>query len=200
MSRPDEVREQIHVVSRQLGAQYRRLGELLKEVRDKEYWKEWGYDSFDTYALVELGYRERKVRYLIATVEGFERAGVTEEEAATLETAKAQAIAPVLTAENKEKWIDKAQTMKTQDLQRAVASAQGRDVTEEAPKPFSVLLFGDQRETVDQAMDLAGRVAGTDARGVMLTTMAQEFISTYSHLGMTPIEEHVDGGEPGADG
>lgn len=193
MTRPDEVREQIQAVSRQLGAQYRRLGELLKEVRDKEYWKEWGYASFDEYALIELGYRERKVRYLIATVEGFERAGVTEEEAAKLETVKAQAIAPVITAENKEDWIEKAQTMKTQELQRAVAVAQGREVPEEAPKPFSVLLFGDQRETVDQAMELAGRVAGTDARGVMLVTMAQEFISTYSHLGMTPVEEPADG-------
>ncbi len=187
MTYAQEVRAEIQRLKGEVDARYRRLGVLLKEVREKELYLEYGFASFEEWVRVELGFQERKARYLVSLVEGFERAGVTEEEAATIEQSKAAAIAPVLTTENKEEWLEKARTLDTRTLKREVAKAQGRPVSDEPLRPWGVALFPDQRETVETAMRLAGLAAGTDTRGVMLVTICQEFIAEYSHL---------DGAEP----
>lgn len=188
MTHAEQVRREIRALTKTIDATYRRLGALLKEVRDKELWKEYGYASFEEFCEKEIGYRDRKVRYLIATVEGFERAGVTEEEAAELDASRAQTIAPVLTQQNKESWLSKAHSMPVRELRREVARSQGHAVPETAPRPWTVMLFDNQREEIEQGMVLAGKAAGTDNRGEMLVAMSREFVSTYGYLAMSPVE------------
>lgn len=194
---PAELRQEILALAREIGAKYLRLARLLKQVRDRELWKEWGFSSFEEYCEQEVGFRDRKIRYLIATVEGFERAGVTEEEAAELEPSKAAIIAdardghgaPLLTPATKETWIQKAKTLTTDELRREVALAAGRPVSDEAPKPWTVMLYPDQAATRDQAIGLAKKVAATDVTAVALMAIFQEFIGTYAHVGMEPVQE-----------
>lgn len=196
MSRQDDVRELIQALKREIGAKYRRLGELLKEVRDKEYWKAWGFDSFEAYCEQEIGYRDRKVRYLVATVEGFERAGVTEEEAASIDQSKAAVIAEVLTPANKDEWVEKARSMKTDELRREVARAQGRPVSDEAAVAFTVMLFPSQKAVLVRAEQLSFKAVPTDFRGVAWEMIAASFISEYGHLDMAPVEQPPAEGDP----
>ena len=182
MSYAHEVRAEILRLTREIDTRYRRLGALLKEMRDKELWRALGFASFEEFVRVELGFRERKARYLIETAEGFERAGITEEEAATVQSSKAAIIAPVLTAASKDQWLELARTMPARDLARAVAKAQGRAVSDEAMHVLSFGLFTEQEATVQQALALAGQAGGTDSRGAQLVIVCQEFIGAYSHL------------------
>src|SRR3972149_5901335 len=180
--RAEQLRREILGLSQEIQATSLRLAALLKELRDKNLFRLLGYESLQEFVEKELGFRARKMRALLEILEGFERAGVSHEEAATVQPSKAVVIASILTEANRDDWLAKARALPVVELRREVAKAQGRPLTDGPLKSWGVALFDEQRQTVETAMRLAGLAAWTDIRGIMLVTICQEFIGAYSHL------------------
>jgi hypothetical protein len=182
MSYADDVRAEILALASEVDVRYRRLGILLKEAREKELYRAWGYPTLAAFCEAEIGYQERKMRHLISIVEAFERAGVSNEEASQLGPSKAGIIASILTVENKDSLIAQARSMPVMQLRREVARASGRNVSEETPSPMTFMVFPSQRLVIEEAIRLAMIAADTEAKSVALSCMAQDFIGGHSHL------------------
>lgn len=180
--RAEALRRELIALSQEIQAKYLEIAALLCEMAAKELFRPLGYVSLEAFAEEELGFRERKCRQLVSIAHAFDRAQIERGEAAAIQPSKAAVIASILTPANRDEWIEKAKTLKAADLKRAVAKAQGRMISDEAPRPWTVLLFENQRAAVENAMELARLAAGTDVRGVMLECIAAEFVSGYSHL------------------
>ncbi len=92
-------------------------------------------------------------------------------------------------------WVQRARTETVRALAKAVKALRGEDEAEEAWEEICLPLSAAERAEVDEALALAGKVAGTmPPRPQRLEAMAQEFLSEY------PDPDDGAAGEAGQDG
>jgi len=109
---------------------------------------------------------------------------------------KAKALLGVVFGENEASWVERARAETVRGLEKAVRAERGEDQAEEAWEKVCLPLSAAERAEVDQALALAGKVAGTmPPRPQRLEALAQEFLSEYPDPG-----DEAEGGEAGQEG
>lgn len=113
-----------------------RMGEIMKQFRDRELWLDLGYDTFASYySDPELDFKKSSVYHSIKLVERFPKW----KELVDIPVSKLIAISPHLTEENQEDLISLARTLSRGDLQHELVSMelaeQGIDATK-LPKVY----------------------------------------------------------------
>jgi hypothetical protein len=168
------------------------LSEALSEVHDKGLYSQWGYPSWDMYVSTEVGLNVRTAQYLTSLYVWFvhhigkdlEKEELDEmiEEVRSLGWTKARCLAGVCEKDDWREWIDRAKRMSSSELEAATKKAlikkEGGDPSDvEEMKTFSCKLALEQKDTVDQALELAGTRAESKKKGNLITLICLEFLT-----------------------
>jgi len=159
------------------------LGRFLLEIDHGQYWQAWGWPSFEAYCDEELEYSYRKARYLRDIVGMCVKVGVEEGEVSGVPWTRMAELLPVLTKENKDRWLADAHSKSCRELNRLVKEAggssgpgssaggkeggsssggSGGSETEAGEKTtmMTFALYRGQLKTVQRALQTAGLITG----------------------------------------
>lgn len=166
------------------------VAEFLHETKDQEYFRDWGFKSFDDYCDAELDFSSRKARHLVTIFEKFHiECGLPKEEIQKCTWTKLSILKRVATPGNARALIDKAKTQTVREIQddvrKRVANEKGTDVF----KSMTFSLTSDQYEMVSTALEAAKRISGSEKTGNLLDLIATDFLA--SNVGQGIIDEQV---------
>jgi len=104
------------------------LGKKLKENRDKLYWKQLGFKTFEAFiGSPEISLHRTNVYRTISVYEGFiEKLGIEQKKIEDVSKEKLHMILPVCNKENVDGWIEKARNLSRSDLRLEVQGNKGQ--------------------------------------------------------------------------
>ena len=193
--RIQHVRQRLSRLRQQVDDIYLETGQLLRETHENQYWRGWGYDSFEQYAETELRMRRRKAYYLISVADAFHRLAIqpAEREGITLSNAVEIAAAtrdretgqPIdITPERREELLEAARTQTTRELRQTLREERGLPPAEFVACNFAVQ--PEQKIVVDQALEAVRVAAGARedelSRGRLLELMAADYLAGTAGL------------------
>lgn len=177
---PDEARERAKAYLDEGGFADFKLGGVLTRIEENDWTGD--YSSFRDYVEAAIGVGYHKARRLIAIYSGLLELGVPWEKLAPLGWSKVLALLDVLTAENADAWIAKAQALtyvqtieEVKAAKKAAATGQEQITSVVSTKTFK--LHKDQRESVVDALAKAKKEAPTDVEAVALEHICQMYLS-----------------------
>lgn len=182
---PEQIRAEIKTLSSHIRDKYMQLSTLLVVVRDKEYYKSWGFTSFEQYIQEDLEMHVETANTWVAIeTHLIAKSGLTREEVADMGWTKAKALLPaarkgLITTENKTEIVEKAKAMPTSEVREYVH----KDIMkEQAPSLQSVSYFftQEQHDTVKDACQLAGEIINNTNVSAQLAAIAQDYLSSIS--------------------
>jgi hypothetical protein len=148
-----------------------------------------GFSNLRDYAREVLDVAERTAEAMAQLSRGLRtrpllRAAVR---AGAVRPRNAQTVLPVAVGEAEAAWVERARTETVRALEKAVRAVRAGDEDEEWTR-FRVGLTPEDRATVDEALEIAGKVSPGSTRPQRLEAIAQEY------LGEHPLEAGDDGG------
>ena len=166
-------------------ATFLRLGAIINEIYDGKLYTMIGYQSFKQFCSEALDIKWRMALYFRAIHLKKEQLKLSEEVVAEVGMGKMIQILPVMKdKKTAERWINEAKKpgVTTERLNARVRHARGKITKEEAEKvPHTMVfkIYEEQEDNIERALELAGKITNSDARGYQLEMMATEFRSTY---------------------
>jgi len=163
---------------------YFRLGGVLSAISDNDWWKDES-GSFKDFIQDNFGLHYRKAMYLINIYDGLVEANIPWHKVSGLGWTKLKELADILTPENVDEWVAKAQAMTTLNLQAAVKAFKSGDLDADgttAPDTSGVStitfkVHPDQKETIKEAVEKAMEDADTEFKGVALEAICMNFLA-----------------------
>jgi hypothetical protein len=187
VSKAQQLYEQVLSLKAEIEVRWFDLGKILEEIFEGRHYIDLGYTNWKDFCEVALGPLELKWRaidYLRMTRKKCDEVGIGREIAGEIGWSRLKEIGPVVTKKNRDHWIDVARNKKTtvHMLWGKVQVALGRKTEKEVeilPEKISFPLFKEQKENVERALELAGRMTNSDKRGNQLEMVCAEFRGTY---------------------
>lgn len=202
------LREEVKKLAKVIDNGYVSLARMLYQVAISRagvnhwpLWKVWGFDTLNDYAEKELGVSRERVKILTdiwRTLE-VDLAGVsqgTRDRLTSLGYTKMQSIFPFLSEESVEAWLTRAEGNTCDGLKGIVrqyridrkAKAEELNVSEEAVtvevpekeewQPFQTKMPLPEWASLQQALNKAGRISGSEHVHVNLALMATDFLAS----------------------
>ena len=156
-SRASQVRNNLINVSQRVIKDFCELAELLHEVWDGQYHKEYGYKSFTDYVEAELDIKGRKAYSLVQTAKTIKKLQIPWEDVREVGWRKMGTISPVLTHENHEQLIEEAKTTPLPQLSEKVKAQKNGTAPEPPYVSLNLQLDEDQNSIVQAAIEYAKR-------------------------------------------
>lgn len=120
--RAHELDKQLRSLTVMATEAFYRMGQIMKEIRDNQYFEVLDFDSFEAYfAQPELGFKKSSVYHAIKLVETFP----AYKEIADVSYGKLLMIAPHITESNKLDLIGKARSLSRSDLITEIRDLRG---------------------------------------------------------------------------
>jgi len=191
LTRAEKVREEINKIKIQTVSNYLRLAELLYEVREKQYYIDYGYNSFREYAELDLGTKERKAQYLIDIWRKAKQLKLPEERLLQIGWTKTKEIVREMTEENVDELLDVAEKNPTPAVVQFIRERRGESVgtTQKIGEVrMSLRMSPDEADVILNAIESAKKEIDTEN-----TVTALEMIC------MTYLQEHEDATAPTLD-
>ena len=166
------------------------LGQAISEILDKQLYL-YGfpaYSSFDNFADVELGFGGRKAQFYAQIFKTFFAAELGPGEINHLGSTKCRLLARVITIDNKDFWIKKAEELTTRQLENAIMKKGG---LADGKLGSIVIPYYNEETRIAwlEAAELASRMTGCESRESVLEALVAEFLATYSDSGTHSQEE-----------
>jgi hypothetical protein len=169
-----------------------RIG-LALSVIAREKWYE-GYESLGAFTAAKYGFQERKARYLIETSESLVKTGIPWEKVKHLGWTKLKELAKVLTLDNVDEWVPKAEKVTVLELQALIKGTasegtEGGTVTgSDETQTFKVKLKNDQIETVRSALAKAKAELNTEFDSAALEAISASFLGgVFTPANVDPV-------------
>jgi len=164
------------------------LGEYLCEVRAKQYWRLEKLKSFDEFLEKRFADSRRKAYYLMTIHEHLTR--VPKPQLREMGWTKARELVKVARRDGDAfascTWVHKAKELPREEFKREVE----RHLTGKETEPWEIIyfkLFKSQQAVVEQALETAGLMLGTDkSRGYCLEMICADFLA-----GANPQEQQT---------
>jgi len=173
-------------VARGRGALDVAIGEGLGALSVGDLTLRLGYCSIGDYAREKLGIPGRTAQGMAQLARELRERPLLREAVlrGEVSASKAKTLLKVSLGDNEASWVERARAETVRGLQAAVRAERGEDEAEEAWDKVCLPLSAGERAGVDEALDLAGKVAGTmPPRPQRLEAMAQEFLGVYPDPG-----------------
>lgn len=176
--------EALHLID-DVNYNYFRLGGVLSVIDSKKFYGE--YPSFKEKIKSEFGLKDGKARQLVKIYNDILASGVQWEKLQHIGWTKIRAISGLITEDNVDEWIEKCETMNVESLRIEAKLMQngGEDEieTSSVKKDTSVStvtfkLHEDQKENVQEALELAMERGNTEHKSVALEYMALDFLGS----------------------
>lgn len=173
---------------------YFKLGGVLSAIQDNGWWEDEA-PTFKEFIPEKFGLHYRKAMYLIKIYDGLVEADIPWNKVSGLGWTKLKELADILTPENVDEWVEKANTMSVLQLIAAVkAFKSGKLSTDGTTDPdssgVSTITFTvhpDQKETIKQAINQAMEDSDTEFKGVALEAICLNFLSGGSTKQSKPM-------------
>jgi len=177
-----------------------RLGGILSLVSSNGWWKteDNKYETFRAYIEQEHGLEYRKATYWIAIYNALAKSDVPWEKIKTVGWTKLKEIAKVLTVENVDDWVGKAEKVNTLTLHAMVkketeggSSDDGTPVETEKVTTKTFKVHAGQKEVIEAAIKKAKETSGTEVDTMALEYICQDFLggSGAQNSSMTPAQQ-----------
>jgi hypothetical protein len=166
-------------------ANYFKLGGVLKIISDNGWFE--GYESFDVFVFEKFGFQARKARYLMQIYVDLVNKQIPWEKVAHLGWTKIKDLAPILTLENLDEWVAKAENVTVLELQAMLKAKSETGGTEKTTDDFVKLKFNvkqDQAETIQHALAKAKGEVGTEFDTVALENICALYLG--GNMGTIP--------------
>ena len=163
---------------------YLRLGGVLKIINDNSWYE--GFPTFDDMVYEKFGFQARKARYLISIYENLVSKQIPWEKVQGLGWTKLKDLAPVLTVENVDDWVAKAEKLTVAELQ-AVLKGKPEDGEKSAKtkSDITTLKFAckpDQLDVIQQALAKGKGELHTEYDVVALENICSGYLGGTSQI------------------
>ena len=156
--RSEIVLERLSEISKRVVHDFCEMSELLYEAWEYQYHKTLGYDSFQDYTEDRLDVKGRKASFMVQIAKTLKRLNIPWKDVQEVGWRKTAVIAPLLTHDNAQKWIEEAKVTPLAHLSEKVkASKQGREISDEPPIRMTIQLDQDENTIVQAAIEYAKR-------------------------------------------
>jgi hypothetical protein len=163
---------------------YFKLGGVLSAIQDNDWWND-DSPNFRSFIEDNFGLHYRKGMYLIKIYDGLVEAEIPWHKVSGLGWTKLKELADILTQENCDEWVAKAESMTTLNLQAAVKAYKAGDLstdgtTDPDSSGVSTITFKvhpDQKETINEAVEQAMEDSDTEFKGVALEAICMNFLA-----------------------
>lgn len=186
------IRKRIDYVRRTIDDSYFELAGLLYRAFDLGAHKSWGYTTWKEYVEKEIEMSIRKVQFFISIWDWFYvqiNDKDIKEKLKGIGWTKVKEMVGVVTPDNADEWIEKAKNMNAIDFAEAcrrfkkgISGDDGGCVDGpgevESSRRIAFKLMGDQSITVEDAMDMAKEITGSDKKGNLITLICTDFLSS----------------------
>jgi len=168
---------------------YFKLGGILKLISDNSWFE--GYADFNTFVFEKYGFQGRKAAYLMAIYTDLVTKQIPWEKVGHLGWTKLKDLAPILTLDNVDEWVAKAEKLTVLELLAALKATMSptgetSTTTTDAVVKMTFKLSMDQSEIVQAALSKAKGELGSE-----FDTVALENICA-GYLGGTVSSANVD--------
>jgi hypothetical protein len=196
---PDQVRRDVKRLRANVESNYWKLSEALWHVYDKVLYQNWGFASWREYVEAEVDFELRKAQYLVQ-IWAWRRTlpAPLQERIDRLGASKARDLAPVVTAENAEGWLERVEGLSTREVQRlvrgeadaeqerldALPTGAAADADEEKPKIQQKPVkkgwhfMRAQLDPVERAIQKACDMTASESEPHALAMICTEFLAT----------------------
>ena len=173
-------RKALKELAKKVDETYTDMGRHLYNVYYGDYFEEWGFADFEEYCVSELGFAERKAKYLITIWKRLVvDLGVSRKKLERIGWTKLSKIVNLVDEDTVETWLDKARTLKVSDLEKEVKRFKGDTDADEDYTNINFKLAKAQSENVEAALAIAEAEAGSDKRGHLLDLICTEFMAGH---------------------
>lgn len=177
-----------------------RLGGILSLVSANGWWQteDNKYPTFRAYIEQEHGLEYRKATYWIAIYNALAKSDVPWEKIKTVGWTKLNEIAKVLTVENVDDWVAKAEKVNTLTLHDMVkkeseggATDDGTPVETEKVTTKTFKVHAGQKEVIEAAIKKVREISGTEVDTMALEYICQDFLggSGAQNSSLTPPQQ-----------
>lgn len=159
---------------------YFKLGGVLKLINDNSWFE--GFPSFDDFVFEKYGFQGRKARYLVSIYDNLVTKQIPWEKVAGLGWTKLKDLAQVLTPDNVDDWVKKAESCTVLELQALLKAGTPSGDGEKAAKTsdevvkIAFKLKTDQAEVVQQALAKAKGELHTEYDTVALENICAGYL------------------------
>lgn len=173
---------------------YFKLGGVLSAIQDNCWWED-DADTFKDFIPERFGLHYRKAMYLIKIYDGLVEADIPWHKVSGLGWTKLKELADILTQENVDEWVAKAESLSVLQLIAAVKAFKSGELstdgtTDPDSSGVSTITFKvhpDQKETIKQAVDQALEDSDTVFKGVALEAICLNFLAGGSTKASKPM-------------
>ena len=176
---------QAEKLAEDIEANYFKLGGILKLIQSQQWYE--GFPSFDVFVLEKFGFAVRKAHYLISIYTNLVDKQIPWDKVSGLGWTKLKDLAPILTLENLEEWIEKASGVTVLELQALIkaqqSGPQGDAASSKTTSDSVTLKFkvhNDQAEVIQSALAKAKGELQTDFDNVALSGICTGYLSNAS--------------------
>lgn len=152
----------------------------LLEAHENGYYLMWGYSNFKNYCHEELGVRASRARYFVLIARAMRQFNLDVDRIISIGWTKMREIVPLLTDNNYEAWLNRAEEVTADQLRHITRDAGPESKVEElgTPKIYSLQLrmSEDEHSIITDAIDRAKDIAGTDSAVTALEVIAYDWI------------------------
>lgn len=177
--RHDIVRKEILAVRDQIEHGFVDYARLLAEAQEKEFFRKWGFETFDEYCIQELDVHYRKAMYMVDIWRTVETLKLDKKEVADLGWTKMRDLATVITKKNAKGWIKKAKTMSTRELTEAVKKVRRKDTKgKDLPviTTMTIRMGTSEAEVINEALGQAKKLCESENEAVALEMICQDWM------------------------
>ena len=158
-----------------------KLGGVLAAIQTNGWHEHAGYESFGELVEDRFGFKYRKAAYLINIYLGLVESKVSWDKVKHLGWSKLIYLAPVISQENAEEWIARAEKLTVKGLQDYIKSLDSDEGPKKPVEPsmtttMSFKLHVDQKETVEAALEKAQKGTGSEYKAVALEMICLDFL------------------------
>lgn len=184
----DKALKEAQTLALDIETNYFKLGGVLAVIRENTWFE--GFETFESYVSQEFGFEERKARYLIKIYSSLVKAMIPWEKVSGLGWTKLKDLAEILTLENVDEWVAKAQNITVKELQALLKGAGTEsDASAKTTDDIQTLKFklkNDQIETVQSALAKAKGEVGTEFDTVALESICGAYLGNAVVLEAKP--------------
>jgi len=182
--KPAEARKRILELHDLVERSYMEIAGLLYRSFTEGWYKEWGFQDWESYVVTEVGYSLRKAQYLMKI---FHWCCVEQKDEKLLNKleeigwSKAKALTGVVTSNNVDKFVEKAKNLTVEEFEEVVKKTTKKSTPnpekQEQVTRLTFSLFDDQLKSVEEAIDKAKELGKTDKPGHALSLICLSYLA-----------------------
>lgn len=171
-----------------------KLGGILQIIKDNTWFE--GYADFDTFVMERFGFASRKAAYLMQIYKDLVAKQIPWAKVSHLGWTKLKELSPILTLENLEDWVAKAEKLTVMELMAALKAKTAPDATTKTTDefvPFKLKVHADQKATIDTAIAKAKGELNTEYDAVAMENICASYIANGGGVTTSVDLTSIDG-------